>query len=66
MPAPRVTRKPRATDPAFEIRTALHHLTGGVDLTQIDGIAPYTALKLVSEIAPICADGPPRSTSPHG
>ena len=50
LPAPRVTRKPRATDPAFEIRTPLHHLTGGVDLTQIDGIAPYTALKLVSEI----------------
>ena len=45
-----MTRKPRATDPAFEIRTSLHHLTGGVDLTQIDGIAPYTALKLVSEI----------------
>jgi transposase len=50
LPPPRVTRKPRATDPAFEIRTSLHHLTGGVDLTQIDGIAPYTALKLVSEI----------------
>jgi transposase len=50
LPTPRVTRKPRATDPAFEIRTSLHHLTGGVDLTQIDGIAPYTALKLLSEI----------------
>jgi transposase len=50
LPAPRVTRKPRATDPAFDIRTSLHHLTGGVDLTQIDGIAPYTALKLISEI----------------
>jgi transposase len=49
-PPPRVTRKPRATDPAFDIRTVLHHLTGGVDLTQIDGIAPYTALKVVSEI----------------
>ena len=50
LPPPRVTRKPRATDPAFDIRTVLHHLTGGVDLTQIDGIAPYTALKVVSEI----------------
>ena len=28
----------------------LHHLTGGVDLTQIDGIGAYTALKLVAEI----------------
>lgn len=50
LPAPRVTRKPRENEPAFEIRTPLHQLTGGVDLTQIDGIAPYTALKLLSEI----------------
>jgi len=49
LPAARVTRKPRANEPRFEIRTPLHHLTG-VDLTQIDGIAPYTALKLISEI----------------
>jgi transposase len=28
----------------------LHHLTGGVDLTQIDGFTPYTALNLVAEI----------------
>ena len=27
----------------------LHHLTG-VDLTQIDGLAPYSALKLIAEI----------------
>ena len=50
LPAPRVTRKPRDNEPRFEIRTPLHQLTGGVDLTQIDGIAPYTALKLISEI----------------
>lgn len=50
MPAPRVTKKPRDNEPRFEIRTPLHQLTGGVDLTQIDGIAPYTALKLISEI----------------
>jgi transposase len=50
VPAPRVTRKPRDNEPRFEIRTPLHHLTGGVDLTQIDGITPYTALKLISEI----------------
>ena len=52
LPAPRVTRTPRARDnaPRFEIRTSLHHLTGGVDLSQIDGIAPYTALRLLSEI----------------
>lgn len=50
LPAPRVTRRPRGHEPRFEIRTPLHHLTGGVDLTQIDGIAPHTALKLISEI----------------
>lgn len=50
LPPSRATRPPRRTDPAFDIRGALFHLTGGVDLTQIDGIAPYTALKVVSEI----------------
>ena len=50
MPAPRVTRAPQGHEPRFEIRTPLHLLTGGVDLTQIDGIAPHTALKLISEI----------------
>lgn len=49
-PAPRTTRTPRPTDPAFDIRTVLHHLTGGIDLTQINGIAPYTALKVIAEI----------------
>jgi transposase len=50
LPTPRVTKKPRENEPRFEIRIPLHHLTDGVDLTQIDGIAPYTALKLISEI----------------
>lgn len=50
LPAPRVTKKPRDNEPRFEIRAPLHQLTNGVDLTQIDGIAPYTALKLLSEI----------------
>ena len=52
LPGPRVTRTPRARDnaPRFEIRAPLHHLTRGIDLTQIDGIAPYTALALLSEV----------------
>jgi transposase len=50
LPKPRSTWTPRSTVPALEIRTQLHHLTGGVDLTQIDGIAPDTALKLLAEI----------------
>ena len=50
VPAPRVTRKARDNAPRFDVRTPLHQLTGGVDLSQIDGIAPYTALRLVAEI----------------
>jgi hypothetical protein len=50
LPAPRVNRKKADNEPLFDIRTPLHQLTGGVDLTQIDGIAPYSALKLIGEI----------------
>jgi transposase len=50
-PLPAARRRRRtANEPAFDIRTALHQLTGGVDLTQIDGILPASALKLVAEI----------------
>ena len=47
--SPRPARR-RTNEPGFDIRTSLHQLTGGVDLTQIDGIAPYSALELVAEI----------------
>jgi transposase len=50
LPPPRTAKKPRDNEPRFEIRALLHQLTGGIDVTQIDGIAPYTALKLISEI----------------
>jgi hypothetical protein len=40
------TRQPNA--PAFEVREALHAILG-VDLTQIHGLGPYLALKLVGE-----------------
>ncbi|WP_373510271.1 IS110 family transposase [Thiocapsa sp.] len=47
LPAPRhKTRQPNAL--AFEVRQALHAVIG-VDLTQIHGIGPYPALKLVGE-----------------
>ena len=35
--------------PRFEIRSPLHQLSG-VDLTQIDAIGPYPALRLIAEI----------------
>jgi len=51
LPAPRRRqKKPRDNEPHFELRAPLFHLTGGVDLTQIDGIGGHTALKLLSEI----------------
>ena len=49
VPAPRTRKKPRNNEPRFEIRRSLHHLTG-VDLTQIDAIGPYSALRLLAEI----------------
>jgi transposase len=49
VPAARTRKKPRNNEPRFEIRTPLHQLTG-VDLTQIDAIGPYRALRLLSEI----------------
>ena len=48
LPPPRITRR-RGNEPHFDIRPVLHHLTG-VDLTQIDGLAPYSALQLIAEI----------------
>lgn len=50
LPAPRASTRRVDNEPAFELRTPLHQLTGGVDLTQIDGIGPYSALKLIAEI----------------
>jgi len=47
LPAPRhKTRQPNM--PQFDVRAALYAMIG-VDLTQIHGIGPYLALKLVSE-----------------
>jgi transposase len=49
VPSPRC--KPRFCDnePRFEIRDPLYRLAGA-DLTQINSIGPYTALKLIAEV----------------
>lgn len=48
LPAPRhKTRQKNAPD--FEVRPALYTLVGGVDLTQIHGLGPYSALRIVAE-----------------
>jgi transposase len=41
---------PEVPAPAFDIRTPLHVLTGGADLSQIHSIGPQAALQLVAEI----------------
>lgn len=48
-PPARHRATPRANEPQFDVRTPLHQLTG-VDLSQIDGIGPGTALRIVAEI----------------
>jgi hypothetical protein len=42
-----MSAKPQKHEPAFDIRTPLHRLTGGADLSQIDGIGPHAALQLL-------------------
>jgi transposase len=47
---PRRPRRRSANEPDFELRSPLHKLCGGVDLSALPGLGPYGALKLVSEI----------------
>jgi cell division protein FtsB len=49
LPTARCRFRPADKAPQFEMRELLYRLTGA-DLTQIDSIGPYTALRLVSEI----------------
>lgn len=49
LPAARRRHKPRENEPRFDLRPLLHQLTG-VDLSQIDGIGPSNALRLIAEI----------------
>ncbi len=50
LPTSRRTASRSANEPRFELRSPLFALCGGVDLSELPGIAPYGALKLVSEI----------------
>ena len=57
LPAPRTQPKPRDNAPRFDMRTPLHQLTG-VDLSQLDAIGPYSALRLLAEIGTDMSRGP--------
>jgi len=48
LPAPR--KRDSKHQPQFDIRSPLHRLTGGADLSQIDSIGPHAALQLIAEI----------------
>lgn len=50
-PAPPTRRQAKGRDnaPSIELRQPLYQLTG-VDLSQLDAIGPYTALRLIAEI----------------
>ena len=49
LPPARRTHKPHAHEPGFDVRRALHRLTG-IDLAHVDGFGPYSSLRLVAEI----------------
>ena len=48
LPPTRHRRRSRGNEPDFDVREALFGLVG-TDLSQLDGLAPYTALMLVGE-----------------
>jgi len=50
LPAARPRVKLSKNEPRGELRAPLHRITGGADLSQIDGIGPYGALQLIAEI----------------
>jgi transposase len=50
LPAARPRAKLSKNEPRVELRAPLHQITGGADLSQIDGIGPYGALQLIAEI----------------
>jgi len=50
LPAARPRKKPSKNEPRLELRSPLHRITGGADLSQIDGFGPYGALQLIAEI----------------
>jgi transposase len=50
LPTARQRYKRSKNEPCGELRAPLHRLTGGADLSQIDGIGPYGALQLIAEI----------------
>jgi transposase len=66
LPAPRPKAVTRKHAPVFDIRSPLHRLTGGADLSQINCIGPQAALQIVAEIGTDMSRWPTAKTSPLG
>ena len=49
LPAARQRQKPRRNEPRFDIRPLLHRLSGA-DLSQLDGLGPCNAIRLIAEV----------------
>ena len=49
LPAPNGKKRNQKNAPSFDVQGQLYRMTG-VDLTRIDGVEAYTALKVISEI----------------
>jgi transposase len=50
LPKARSRGKFRRNEPQVELRAPRHRISGGADLSQLDGIGPYGALQLIAEI----------------
>ena len=64
-PAPNGKKRNQKNAPRFDVQGQLYRMTG-VDLTRIDGVDGFTALKVVSEIGTDMTNGPRPSTSLPG
>lgn len=50
LPAARPRKRLSKNEPRLELRSPLHRITGGIDVSQLDGFAPYGALQIIAEI----------------
>lgn len=65
VPKPQRRRPRKKSDPDFELHSPLLRLCGGVDLTEIPGMAPYNSSSSRRSVS-TCTAGRPRSTSSPG
>jgi hypothetical protein len=52
--------------PQFDLRSPLHRLTGGAELSQVDSISSQAALQIIAEIGTDMSRWKRKSTLQHG